>query len=288
MKNLALWLGALLISAGCLQAQVTVEVTLDQDQFLPGEALPATVRITNRSGQTLDLGADEGWLTFSVEAKEGAVAIKKGEAPVIGEFTLDSSKRAIKEVDLAPYFGFSQAGRYSITATVTIKAWNQQISSQPKSFDIIEGSKLWEQEVGLPKAPDAPDSAPELRRYTLHQANYLKKHLMLYVQITDTSGKVYKVFPIGPMISFGQPDAQVDRLSNLHILYQNGPHSFSYTVVSPEGSVVVRQSFDYTTRPRLKADSEGNFKVIGGTRRPMANDVPPPKIAEEKVQPPEP
>jgi hypothetical protein len=289
MKNFALWLGALLISASCLQAQVTVEVTLDQEQFLPGEALPATVRITNRSGQTLDLGAEESWLTFAIESKEeGFVAVKKGEAPVAGEFTLESSKRAIKQVDLAPYFSFSQAGRYSIVATVTIKAWNRQISSQPKSFDIIEGSKLWEQEVGLPQPSNAADSAPELRRYTLHQANYLQKRLTLYVQITDSSGKVYKVFPIGPMLSFGQPEPQVDRLSNLHVLYQDGPHSFNYTVVNPDGVVLVRQTYDYTTRPRLKVDSERNLKVVGGTRHLMPSDVPPPKIAEEKIQPPEP
>jgi len=122
----------------------------------------------------------------------------------------------------------------------------------------------------------------------LHQANYLRKRLMLYVQISDNSGRVYRVFPIGPMLSFGQPEPQVDRLSNLHVLYQDGPHSFNYTVVNPEGTVIVRQTYDYTTRPRLKLNSEGDFTVIGGTRRLMVNDVPRPKIAEEKVQPPEP
>ena len=52
-------------------AQVRVEVTLDQGQFLPGETLVAAVRITNRSGQTLRLGGQPDWLTFSVESHDG-------------------------------------------------------------------------------------------------------------------------------------------------------------------------------------------------------------------------
>lgn len=265
----------LLASVNSLCAQVTLEVTLDQEQFLPGEALPVAVRITNRSGQTLQLGADEGWLVFSIESVEGLIVVKTGEVPVAGEFTLESSKRAIKRVDLAPYFNLAKPGRYSITATMFVKEWNRQIASAPKPFDIIEGSKLWEQEVGIPKAQDATNQLPELRKYTLHQANYLRKHLILYVQVNDTTGKLRKVFPIGPMLSFGQPEPQIDKFSNLHILYQDGPRSFSYTVVNPDGEVIVRQSYDMTTRPRLKIDDQGNLKVVGGARRIKPTDLPP-------------
>src|SRR4029077_4212453 len=106
-------------------AQITVEVTQDQDQFLPGESLPVAVRITNRSGQTLHLGNNDTWLTFSVESRDGVIINRLGNVPVDGEFALDSSKRATKRVDLAPYFNLVTPGRYSITATLNIKEWNQ-------------------------------------------------------------------------------------------------------------------------------------------------------------------
>ena len=48
-------------------AQLTVEISMDQDEFLPGEAVPLAVKITNLSGQQLHFGADPSWLTFSVE-----------------------------------------------------------------------------------------------------------------------------------------------------------------------------------------------------------------------------
>ena len=275
----------MLMAAACsLQAQVTVDVSLDQDQFLPGEAMPITVRITNRSGQTLHLGKDPDWLTFSIESKEGFVVVKSGEVPVEGEFALESSKRAIKVVNLAPYFIFPSPGAYSVTASVMIKDWNQQVSAAPKSFDIIHGAKLWEQEVGLPVPPGATNRTPELRKYSLYQANYLRTRLMLYVQVSDPSGKIYRVFPIGPMLSFGQPEPQVDKLSNLHVLYQDGPRLFNYTEIDPQGNVVLRQEYDMAPRPKLKVNAEGDIKVVGGARRVTSRDVPPPKPAENDAQ----
>ena len=174
------------------------------------------------------------------------------------------------------YFSFSKSGRYSVTATVHIKEWNRNVVSPPTSFDIIEGSKLWEQDVGLPNPEGVTNRPPEMRRFALHQANYLRRQLLLYVQITDTRGHVYRVFPLGQMLSFGQPEPQVDRWSNLHVLYQNGPRSFSYTLVDPYGNILARQFYDYTTRPRLKPDGEGNVQVVGGTRRITSTDLPPP------------
>jgi hypothetical protein len=280
MKQPGLILGALLASLCLSQAQVKVEVALDQDQFLPGETLPALVRITNRSGETLHLGADPDWLVFSVESRDGGVVLKTGDAPVLGEFSLESSKRAIKTVNLAPYFNLTKQGSYSIVATVTIKQWNRQIVSDPKRFDIINAAKLWEQEVGVPIPAGSTNPVPEIRKYALLEANYLQKHLMLYVQLTDSSGRFNKVFPIGPLLSFGQPQPEVDRFSNLHVLYQNGPHSFSYTIVDPSGKVIGRQTYDFTTRPRLVTDSNGNLIVSGGQRRLTPEDLPPPPAAE--------
>jgi hypothetical protein len=284
MKKLALLLSIFVAAAWSLQAQVTVDLSLPQDQFLAGEAMPVTVRVVNRSGQTLQLGKDPAWLTFNVESKDGYVVIKKGETPVDAvDVMLPSAKLGKMQFDIAPYFSFSKPGRYTVSASVVIREWNQIVTSEPTAFDIIIGSKMWEQEVGLPKAPGAEDRPPEIRRYTLHQANYLRSRLMLYVQVSDLQGRIYKVFPIGPLLSFGQPEPQVDRLSNLHILYQDGQRSYNYTVVDPHGTVLLRQEYDMAPRPRLSLNAEGNFEVIGGKRRITSHDVPPAKPPEENV-----
>lgn len=278
MKIRGFWLGLFMAWIASASAQVTVEVTQDQQQFLPGEALKVAVRITNLSGQDLHLGNEEDWLTFAIESREGTVVSKTGEAPVLGAFVLESSKVAIKRVDIAPYFAMAIPGRYQIVATAHITDWNRDVTSPPKPFDVIEGSKLWEQDVGVPKAPGAGTGAPEMRRYILQQANYLRGQIRLYLRVTDWYGKPIRVLAVGPMVSFSRPEPQVDRFSNLHILYQDGPFSFNYTECNLQGEVIKRQTYDYTgPRPRLRADDEGNIFVYGGARRVAATDVPPPK-----------
>jgi hypothetical protein len=280
VKNSVLLFCALLFASVCrLSAQVTVEVSTYQDEFLPGEAIPVVVKITNRSGQALKLGQSAGWLKFSIEARDGYVAFKNGEVPVPGDVTIESAQWASVRVDLAPYFQLPKAGHYAISASVDVPEWKQQIRSEKKWFDVIQGARLWEQEFGVPKAAGNTNALPEMRKYALQEANYLRSRLTLYVQVTDVSGKINKVLPIGPMISFGQPDPKVDRVSNLHVLYQTGPRSFSYIVINPDGEMITRQTYDYTTRPKLMADASGDLGIVGGTRRFTHDDIPPLKTS---------
>jgi len=253
-------------------AQVSVEVVLDQEQFLPSESLPVAVKITNRSGQRLHLGADANWLTFSVESTDGFVVNKSSDVPVVGEFDLESSQMGIKRVDLAPYFSLAKQGRYKLTATLRIRDWTAQVPSPTKFFDVIGGAKIWSQDFGVPVV----GGQPEVRRFTLEQANYLRSQLRLYVQVSDApEARIYKVTALGPMVSFGQPEAQVDRTSRLHVLWQTGAQSFSYAIINPAGTVVNQEAYDnFNSRPRLTVNENGEVAEVGGTRRMKPNELP--------------
>jgi hypothetical protein len=279
MKTFLVSVLALLVFSRA-SAQVNVEMTLDQNQFLSGESLPVAVKITNLSGQPLHLGADPAWLTFNVESADGFVVIKNGDVPVTGEFDLASSQLAIKRADIAPYFVMSKPGRYHVIATLRIKDWSVEVSSPAKSFDVISGAKIWEQEFGV---PSATNGAPEMRKYVLEQANYLAAQLRLYVQLSDAAeSRIYKVFALGPMVSFGPPEAQVDRFGNLHVLWQSGAQAFAYTVVNPAGDIAHQEIYDYfTARPRLSVNDTGDVVVVGGVRRVKPVELPVVKAPNE-------
>ena len=273
-------------------AQVSVEVTLPQGQFLPGEELVAAVRITNRSGQKLRLGGEEDWLRFEVESRDALVIAKMSEPAVKGEFELESMKVATKRVNLAPHFNMTQPGHYSVTATVRIKAWDRDLVSPEKSFDIIHGAKIWEQDFGVPTS-EVSTGTPEVRKYILEQANYLKGKLRMYMRLTDGTGmRTFRVFPIGQMVSFSRPEAQIDKESKLHVLYANGAHSFSYSVFNTEGDLLVREMYDFSgSRPRLRGDDQGQISVVGGAHRVSTKEtalspplLPPPE-EEKKTNP---
>ena len=272
MRIFGFILGLLLVAEGWCPAQVAIELLLDQDQFLRDESLPVKVRVMNRSGRTLHFEGEKDWLTFSIESRDGFLIAQRGELAVPGEFSLDSSQSASRTVDLMPYFDLSKPGRYIVSATLRVKAWNEELSSKPRNFDIVRGTKIWEQEFGVPSS----GGPPEVRKYALQKATYLKQ-LKLYVRLTDLNEhKVFRVVPIGPMVSFGQPEALVDKASNLHVLVQTGARSFIYTTTSPDGEILARQTHDYAqTRPVLRTGENGRILISGGVRRVTSDDHPP-------------
>ena len=100
MHKLCLSLALVFGTLSSALAQLSVEVRLEQDQFLAGEQVVAAVRITNRSGQTIRLGADEDWLAISVEGLDGKLLPSFSDPPVAGEFELETSKVGTKRVNL--------------------------------------------------------------------------------------------------------------------------------------------------------------------------------------------
>ncbi len=128
----------------------------------------------------------------------------------------------------------------------------------------------------MPVAADATNRQPEVRRYTLEKANYLRKQLRMYVQVSDPAeSHVFKVASLGQTVAFGDPDTQVDRVSNLHVLFQSGGSFFTYTVVTPDGEVVKQEIYDYVkARPRLAMSDDGSVSVVGGVRRLASQEIP--------------
>ncbi len=270
----ALSILGLLFGILAADAQVNVEVVFEQEQFLRSESLPLRLRISNFSGQTLQLGTEPDWLVFTVEDRAGHSLAKVEKLPQPEPFRVESSKTVALRMDLMPYFDLSNPGRYTITARMRVPQLQKDLVAEPKQFDIVGGTKLWEHEVGIPGT-----TPPVVRRFALQQAAFLKQ-LRLYVRVTDASeATVYRVVSLGMLTSFSQPEALVDASSNLHVLFQNGASTFHYSIITPEGEQIVRQTYDFSTRPRLKSESDGRVVVNGGQRRILLSDLPPPRVA---------
>lgn len=241
------------------------------------------VRITNFSGRTLRLGVDEDWLSFSVESMQGFIVNKIADPPVMEEFQLPSASKATRRVDLAPYYNLSRPGRYLISASIQIPGTEKVLLTKGKGVNIVSGTRLWEQDFGVPGANGAE---PEVRKYALIQATN-QRQIKLYVRVTDQQETlVYHVFPIGSLLSFSKPEAQVDQTGQLHVLFQVGARAFSYSVIRPNGEQVIRQVYQYTgTRPMLRGDKDGKLVVMGGARVVTRTDIPkPPPPGEEKEE----
>jgi hypothetical protein len=259
------------------RAQVTVEISMEQQQVLRSESLPVRIKISNSSGQALKLGGTQDWLSFSVETREGKAMSKTGEIPLPKPFTIENARSVSLKVDLMPSFNLSEAGHYAVTARLKLPQLEQEAFSDPKPFDVITGLELWKQDFGLPGR-----TPPEMRRYSLLQATFLQQQ-RLYLRVTGVNdSQVIRVTPLGDIVSFSHNTVEpvFDRMSHLHVLFQTGRNTFAYCVATPDGNQLIRQTFEQavqgSSRPHLKLEDDGRVMVTGGQRRVSATDLPPP------------
>jgi hypothetical protein len=265
-----------LAAAPSVFAQVTAEIVFEQEVFLRSESLPLRIRINNFSGQPLQFANTPDWITFTVENHNGVTLRKLSDIPKPKPFTVESSKSVSLRMDLMPHFNLSEPGRYSVKAVIAIPQIEKTVLTDSESFDIISGTTIWEREVGVPGTKPAV-----VRKFALQKAMFIKQ-IRLSVRVTDASeSEVIRVIPLGMLLSFSQPEAIVDNASQLHVLYQSGPKSFLYSIVTTDGDLIVRQTWDFgSMRPRLQSNDDGRVTVTGGTRRILLSDLPPPRVAE--------
>lgn len=265
-------------------SQISVEIQLDQRQFLRNESLPIKVRLVNRSGQAVKLGEVPDWLSFSVETRDGKT-INPVE-PILpgGNFDLESAESVTKQIDLATGYDFSQPGSYRVTALVRFPKLNFSTTSSTQPFDIVRGSQIWQEVCGIP----VTNGPPRWITYSLLQANHVKQ-LKLYVRVAEEpEGGFVRVIPLGQIVAFAKPEQMIDRSSSLHILYQTGPRSFEYCEVAPTGTLKQRTGYSLTPyRPRLGMDETGKITVKGGASQAIPawmTNLPPSVKATNSVQ----
>lgn len=268
---------AMVRSAAGQTGPVSIDLQLDENNFLPGEEIYVGVRISNLSGGPLTFGTTTNWLTFFVETRQGEALTRLGDVPVRGEFTLASAKAGTKWWNIQPYFDFAQPGPHSVYAELRVPGQEARLLSDPVSFTLQTARKLWEISFGVPSSANSPGKPPEIRRYSL-QAATRSSDRNLYVRVSDeTDTVIYKVILLDRLLSFANPRQQLDGQNRLHVLFQTGGSVYTYCVVTPTGELAIRQKHEIVqgVRPSLAKLDDGNIVVMGGARRPSMMDIPP-------------
>jgi hypothetical protein len=251
-----------------------------QDRFLPGESLEIEVRIRNLSGQPVTFRPEDDWLNITIwslikSTGEGAPVAQFKPVRIRETFTIPHTKAIRARVDVAPCFDLSRPGRFRLDAALTHATVREPVRATPLLFEVVPGSRLWEQTFGFrPLDADAP---PEQRKYTLQKMT-TKTEARLYVGVSDAEDQfVFRQVSLGRAANSDNPQRRLDRLSNLHVIHQIGPRTFTHTVINPRGDVLRRMTYDSQAaniRPTLKPDEEGRVTVVGGVRVPRADDIP--------------
>ena len=253
----------LLVARG--EAQIQIDLRLKRLQYIAYEPVMATLSITNLAGRDVDLrGADgQPWFGLEVTGSEGQpiapLATDNTQLPL----KIEAAKRVTQKINLTSLYPVHDFGTYHVRAHIYFADLTKFFYSQTKVFEVTDARPIWQKTVGIPEGTPGPGSA---RTYSL-LTNRFPDHTSLYVRVEDKdSGIVYATYSLGRAIAFDEPQAQLDRANQLHVLHCAAPRSWSYSRVGLNGKLLAHSSFMETkTRPRLFHAADGTITVAGGT-----------------------
>ena len=273
---------AFLFLAPAAHAQIQVELKFKRLQYVAHEPILATVRITNLSGRDIDLRDENGqhWFGFEINAAEGRLLAPLRQAASEPALHVEASKTVTRKINLTPGFPVHDLGAYHVRANVYFADLNKFFYSPTKVFQVAEARPIWQKTVGI---PGGMPGAGEVRTYSL-LSNRFPDHTSLYVRVENKDrGLVYTTYSLGPLIAYDEPQAELDRANQLHVLHCAAPRNWAYSHIGLNGELLAHSIFMETkTRPRLRHATDGAIAVTGGRlERPSAESArsPAPKLS---------
>jgi len=232
--------------------------------FLCYEPIIANVKITNLTGRDLTLHdqAPDKWFSFEVLNSQGDPIPPIAADYHLDPITIPSGETVRRRVNLVNLYPVTDYGIYHLKASIYVADMQQYFGSAGTGFEVTEGQTLWQQKVGIPQGQK---DAGEFRTYTLLSFRQ-PKNLMLYVRVEDEkAGVIYGTYPLGPLVNGYEPEAQIDALSELHVLVMVAPKEYLYTRIGPDAEMLGQQDYtDLKTRPHLKRSADGDVGIGGG------------------------
>jgi hypothetical protein len=246
------------------RGQIQVELKLKRLQYIAYEPVVATLAITNLAGRDVELHDADGqsWFGFEVTSKEGqpiaAIRPDYTQPPL----KIEAGKKVTQKINLTPLFPVHDFGTYRVRAHIYFADLNKFFYSPVKVFEVTDARPIWQRTVGV--SGDSLGSS-NTRTYSL-MTNRFPDHTALYVRVEDKdSGAVYATYSLGRSIEFGDPQAELDRDNQLHVLHCAAPRTWAYSRITLDGQLIAHSTFMETkTRPRLVHVEDGKVAVRGG------------------------
>jgi hypothetical protein len=268
---------ALVFVAATARAQIQVDLSFKRIQYIAHEPILATVKIANNSGRDIDLHDDSGqhWFGFEINAGEGRLLAPFSRDTSEPPLHIESGKTVTRKINLTPLYPVHDFGAYHVRANVFFPDLNKFFYSATKVVQVSDARPIWQKTVGV---PDGQPGAGEVRTYSL-LSNRFVDHTSLYVRVENKdSGVVYTTYSLGRIIASEDPQAEIDRANQLHVLHCAAPRTWAYSHVGLNGELLAHSTFLETkTRPHFRRAADGVVAVSGGML-----DTP---VAESKRSP---
>ena len=268
----------LLALAQQLHAQVKVEMSIKRTLYLVYEPIIVTVSITNLSGHdlTLDDADSQKWFSFQVTAGDGRIVPPVDLDYHLEPLNIPMGETVKRTLNLSSLYAVQEFGLYRIKASVYSSETQKYYSSPASDLEITDGKLIWEQTVGVP----GKQSNRTISLLTFR----MEKDNMLYIRVQDKeAGLVYTTNQLGRVLLTYEPEVQLDKENQIHVLQLVGARTYVYSRIGLDGEWLGQTVYNVvTTKPTFKKTKDGNVIVIGGQADvPVAPGTPAePKLSD--------
>ncbi|PYL05402.1 MAG: hypothetical protein DME31_00425 [Verrucomicrobia bacterium] len=250
--------------AAAAEGQIQVDLKFTRMQYLAYEPVVVTLAITNLAGRDIELHDTNGqsWLGFEVTGNDDQPTALLSTENAQPPLKIEAGQRVTRQIDLASLYPVHDFGAYHVRTHVYFADLAKFFYSSTRVFEVTDARPLWQQTVGI---PDGVAANGAVRTYSL-LTNRFPDHTSLYVRVQDKdTGIVYATYSLGRTITFEQPQAEIDRANQLHVLHCAAPRAWSYSRIGLNGELLTHSSFMETkSRPRLVHAANGEVAVRGG------------------------
>lgn len=246
------------------QAQLQVELRFKRLEYIAYEPINVTLVITNLAGRDVELHDDNGqhWFNFEVTAAEGRLLPPTSTDAPEPPLNVPAGDTVTRKINLTPIYPVQDFGTYHVRANVYFADLNKFFYSERRVFEVTTGKTIWQKTVG---APENSSGAGGLRTLSL-LTNRFPNYTAIYVRAEDKStGVVFNSYSLGHVITFDEPQIELDRANELHVLHCAAPRIWTYSHIGLNGELLQRVTYAETkTRPRFRRSVEGAVIVTGG------------------------
>jgi hypothetical protein len=251
---------ALMVFCSAAHAQLVTALRLNQNQYVAGESVIATISITNHSGRELLFHSDghTEWLALNVKNHRGN-PVNPRARKTFGSLKIGPGQSMSRSIDLSQHFLLTEQGNYSVSALVRMPDGSVTSSATNRVlFNLNPGRLYWSQKVGI------RGQAGQTREYRILQFSG-SQHTKIYAQIIDTrTGIPISTFPLGDMLSIRKPSVTVDGNQRMHVFYLATPTMWVHQVINTDGTIVARNIHQRGAQgdPKLMTFGDGSVRVM--------------------------
>ncbi|MFT5126735.1 MAG: hypothetical protein ACI8W8_000330 [Rhodothermales bacterium] len=250
-------------------AQLDISAKMSQYRYLLYEPVSVTVTLRNNTGNHLRF-VDGAYLRLELRNVHGRTmavnypkhySTKEELNPIHGLFLPSGATKSL-DLPIHNFCNLQKPGEYELRIRVGHPRMRNDFRSRQQLFVIQQGNEVWSKEIGVPN----PDSEGEIGIRRISILVFRADDADLYMMKIEDDDYVHAVARLGPHVTGLKPQIQIDALSHIHTLVQEGPRHWNLRIFDLNGKQNTYRMYMYDgTNPRLIYDPDlGRVMVSGG------------------------